>query len=111
MASKGGSPTRRVGFLGAWLCSHSLVNSIRCTALQEATTTTIELVQLAGPDFHEQAHGLPVRIREVVVHGVHHGAAAALGVDHLRLLAEVDLRTMEPGFPPRAEVPEDVYVR
>jgi hypothetical protein len=47
----------------------------------------------------------------VIVHGVRHGVATALAAAHLRLQPEVDLHAIEPGFPPWAEVPEDVDVR
>ena len=40
-----------------------------------------------------------------------HGAMVALTVARLHLQPEVDLHAMEPGFPSRTEVPEDVSVR
>jgi len=39
-----------------------------------------------------------------MAHGVLHGATAALVAAQLHLQPEVDLHTMELGFPPRAEV-------
>ena len=47
----------------------------------------------------------------MTAHDVHHAATASLASAHLRLLSEVDLHAMEPGFPSRMEVPEDVDVR
>ena len=55
-----------------------------------------------GPNFLEHIRALPARIREVVTHGVRHGAASALAATHLR--SEADLRAVEPGFPPEQPV-------
>jgi hypothetical protein len=46
----------------------------------------------------------------VATHGIRHGAAAALAATHLRHRPEVDLRTVELGFPTEAEIPDDVNV-
>ena len=46
-----------------------------------------------------------------MAHGICHRATAVLSIAHLRLQPEVDLHAMEPGFPSRMEVPEDVDVR
>ena len=46
-----------------------------------------------------------------MAHDIHHGAMAALAAANLRLQPEVDLHAMEPGFPSRKEVPQDVDVR
>ena len=46
-----------------------------------------------------------------MAHDIHHGAMAALAAANLRLQPEVDLHAMEPGFPSRMEVPEDVDIR
>jgi hypothetical protein len=79
--------------------------------LRRAVEAVVELVQLTGSDLREQALGLLTRIREVTAHDVHHGAAVALAATQLRLQLEVDLHAMEPRFPSRMEVPEDVDVR
>ena len=52
-----------------------------------------------------------MRIREVTAHVVCHGATAALAAAHLRFQPMVDLHAMEPRFPSRIEVPEDIDVR
>jgi hypothetical protein len=46
----------------------------------------------------------------VTAHGIRHGAAKALAAAHLRLQPEVDLHAIEPGFPSRMEVPEDIDI-
>ena len=56
----------------------------------------------AGPNFLEHVHALPAWIREVVMHSVHHGAASALATAHL--LSHMDLRAVEPEFPPELPV-------
>jgi hypothetical protein len=50
----------------------------------------------AGPNFLEHIRALPTWIREVVMHGVLHGAASALDAAHLR--SDTDLCVLEPGF-------------
>jgi hypothetical protein len=52
----------------------------------------------AGPNFVEHVRALSGWIREVVMHGVLHGAASALDATHLR--SDTDLCVVEPGFPP-----------
>ena len=52
-----------------------------------------------GPNFLEHVHALPSWIREVVTHGFRHGAASALATAHLH--SDMDLRAVEPGFPPK----------
>ena len=56
----------------------------------------------AGPNFLEHVRALPARIREVVTHGVRHGAVSALATAHL--CSDMDLRAVEPGFPPKLPV-------
>lgn len=46
----------------------------------------------------------------MTAHGVCQGAAVALAAAHLRLQPGVDLHTVAPGFPSRAEVHENVDV-
>jgi len=58
----------------------------------------------AGPNFLERFSAVPVRIWELVTHGLRHGAASALATAHLRL--DADLRAVEPGFPPELPVYE-----
>ena len=47
-------------------------------------------------NFLERIRALLARIQEVVMLGVHHGAASALATAHHR--SDVDLRAMEPEF-------------
>ena len=61
----------------------------------------------AGPNFLEHVRALPAWIREVVTHGVHHGAASALAAAHLHL--DADLRAVEPWFPPELPVQRASY--
>jgi len=56
----------------------------------------------AGPNFLERVRALPVRIREVVMHGLRHGAMSARAAAHLR--SDADLRAVESGFPPELSV-------
>lgn len=46
----------------------------------------------------------------MAAHDVRHGAAAALDTTHLRRRPEVDLRTVELGFPSEAEIPDDIDI-
>ena len=55
-----------------------------------------------GPNFLEPVRALPAWIQEVVTHGLCHGAMSALAAAHLR--SDVDLRAVEPGFPPELPV-------
>ena len=56
----------------------------------------------AGPNFLDRVHALSVRIREVVMHGLCHGATSGLATTHLHL--DVDLHAVEPWFPPEVPV-------
>ena len=67
--------------------------------MEQLSTTSVLLV---GSNFFEHVHALPTQIREVVMHGVHHRAASALAATHLR--SDVDLRAVEPGFPPELPI-------
>ena len=60
-----------------------------------------------GPNFLEHVHALSTRIRKIVMHGIHHRAASALAVAHLR--SDVDLRAVEPGFPLELQVQRASY--
>ena len=55
-----------------------------------------------GPNFLERVRALPAWIQEVVMHGLHHRAALAPVAAHLH--SDVDLRVVEPGFPPELPV-------
>ena len=57
-----------------------------------------------GPNFLERFSAVPVRIWELVTHGLRHGAASALATAHLCL--DADLRAVEPGLPPKLPVYE-----
>ena len=56
----------------------------------------------ARPNFLERVHALPMWIREVVTHGIRHGAASALVASHLH--SDMDLRAVELGFPPELPI-------
>lgn len=73
-------------------------------------STAVELVPPMGSNFHQWALGLPAWIKEVTVHGVRHGATAALSAAHIRLQPRVDLHIVAPGFPSRAEVLKNVDI-
>jgi len=87
------------------------VNIDRYAALQEVAAVAVELVLPVGPNFHDRVRGLPAWIREVATHAICHGAMAALEAAHLHIEPDVDLRMVEPGFPTRAEMPEDVDIK
>ena len=57
-----------------------------------------------GPNFLERVRALPAWIQEVVMHGLHYRPTSALAVAHLR--SDVDLRAVQPGFPPELSVYE-----
>ena len=59
-------------------------------------------VLLAGANFLERVHALLAWIQEVVTHDIHHGATSALATTHL--CSDVDLRAVEPRFPPELPV-------
>jgi hypothetical protein len=86
----------------------STVNSNHYTVLKQAATVIIRAVLPSGRGLLQRVQALPVRVKEVVTHGVRRGAMAALAAAHLCLQPEVDLRAVEPGFSP--EVPGDVDV-
>jgi hypothetical protein len=50
-----------------------------------------------GPNILEHVYALPAWIRDVVMHGVRHGAASSLATAHL--CSDADLRAVEPMFP------------
>ena len=62
----------------------------------------VAFVLPTGANFLEHIHAPLVQIREVVTHGVHHGAMSALATAHLR--SDADLCAVEPGFPPELPV-------
>ena len=64
-------------------------------------------VLLAGLNFLEHVRALPVRIWEVVTHGVHHRAMSALATVHL--CSDMDLRAVVPWFPPELPVQRASY--
>lgn len=68
------------------------------------------MVLPAGMSLHYRLDCLPTQIREVVAHGVHHGATGALTAAHLCLWHKIDLRRVEPGFLAAEEIPSDVDV-
>ena len=51
-----------------------------------------------------------MQIKEVVAHGVHHGAMGSLTTAHIRLHHRVDPRGMTPGFPTTEEIDDDVHI-
>ena len=46
----------------------------------------------------------------MVVHGVHHGAAGALTMAHLRLSHKMDLREVAPKFSMADEILDDIVI-
>lgn len=97
-----------------WACGGAAlaqVNGNHCTALEKAMEAINELVQLTGSNLHEQALGRLAWIRDVMAHGVRHGATVALAITHLCPQPEEDLHAIEPGFPSWAKVPKDIDIK
>ena len=69
------------------------------------------MVLPAGMEVPDCLRCLPTQIREVVAHGVHHGATGALTTSHLHLSHKMDLREMVPRFSMADEIPDDVDIR
>ena len=68
------------------------------------------MVLSVGTSTPNRLHCLPTQIKEVVAHGVYHGSAGALTVDHLHLCHKMDLRKVMPRFLVVEEIPNDVNV-
>ena len=62
----------------------------------------VAFVLPVGPNFLEHVCALSAWIREVVMHGIHHGAMSALATTHL--YSDANLRAVEPGFLPELPV-------
>jgi hypothetical protein len=68
------------------------------------------IVLSAGTSTPDWLSCLPTQIREVVAHGICHGATGALTAAHLHLCHKMDLRKVTPGFPTVEKIPDDVNV-
>jgi hypothetical protein len=80
------------------------------SALHKAVIAHITMVQPMGMSVLDQLRCLPALVREVVAHGVRHGAAGALIMAHLRLSHKTDLREMAPRFPNADKIPDYVDI-
>jgi hypothetical protein len=69
------------------------------------------MVLSAGMDIPDRLRCLPTQIREVVAHGVCHGAVEALTTAYLCLSHKTNLREVAPGFPTTDKIPDDVDIR
>ena len=69
------------------------------------------MVLPAGTSIPDWLRCLPTQVREVVAHGICHGAIGALNTAHLHLPHKMDLRRVTPGFLAAEEIPDDVDVR
>ena len=49
-------------------------------SLQLAANTVVDAVNAHGSLINAHLHDVPARVREIALHGVHHGAAVALTV-------------------------------
>ena len=66
-------------------------------ALHAAAATTTEAVNARGDTVAARLQDIPNHVQEVAGHGVHRGAAVALGM--VQTLSGKDLRTLHPIFP------------
>jgi hypothetical protein len=71
----------------------------------------VTMVLLEGKSILDRLRCLSTQIREVVAHGVLHGAAGALTVAHLCLSHKMDLHKVAPGFPTAGEIPNDIDIQ
>ena len=78
--------------------------------LRDAAIAVITMVLPAGTSVPDRLRCLPTQIKEVVAHGVRHGAMGALTVAHLWLHYRVDLRGVTPRFPAVEEIANDIDV-
>jgi xanthine/uracil permease len=79
--------------------------------LHNAAITAVMMVLPTGTDVPNWLQCLLMQIRDVVAHGVCHGAVGALTVAHLYLSHKMDLREMVPKFPMADEIPDDIDIR
>ena len=65
--------------------------------LQLAANMTTTAVNAWAPFINARLHDIPVRVQEIALHGVHHGALVAL--DAAQVQTRYELHTMETSFP------------
>ena len=73
-------------------------------ALREAALIAVNDVNLGGLLLEDRLWAMPTCVRMVALHGVHHGAGAALAAAQLH--SSHDLRLLKPGFPINADEEE-----
>ena len=78
--------------------------------LHDAAVAVVVMVLSVGTSTPDRLHCLPMQIREVVAHGVYHGSAGALTVDHLHLCHKMDLRKVTLRFLVVEGIPDNVNV-
>lgn len=82
----------------------------RHSALRDVVVATIRMVMPVGTDVYDLLWCLLMQIREVVTHGIWHGAVGTLAASHLYLCHTTDLREVVPGFPVTSEIPGGINV-
>ena len=66
-------------------------------SLQLAANAAVDAVNARGSSIDARLQDVPVHVREIALHGVHHGAAVALTTAQVQMGYE--LHAMEIGFP------------
>ena len=66
-------------------------------SLQLAANTAVDAVNAQGSPIDARLQDVPIRIWEIALHGVRHGAAVALTTAQVQ--TRYELHTMETGFP------------
>ena len=66
-------------------------------SLQLAANTAVDAVNARGSLINVRIHDVSARVREIALHGVHHGVAVALTVAQVQ--TRYGLHAMETGFP------------
>lgn len=77
---------------------------------RDAVIAAVTMVLSMGTSTPDRLRYNLMQIREVVAHGICHGAAGALTTAHLHLCHQMDLRRLTPGFL-MVEIPNDVNVK
>jgi len=66
-------------------------------SLQLVANIAVDAINAYGSLINARLHDVPARVREITLHGVHHGVAVALTV--AQVLTGYELHAMEAGFP------------